>query len=244
VTVGRENGAIVVLLDGRRIATADAVSAGLENMPVEQLAQKWADSIKGFLSDTDRTAAYVATLIKEQKVHSSVLVAERTLFLPAGFSFPITLTTALSGDSVKAGDRVEALVGCDAPLGSYAISSGSVLIGEVCEDLNHNFGIHFSSMRTPNGTLVTINATVMDDHIVGVAGPHLVATQVIPAGSANGRPYVDCRVPAGIAVGTISEGERHLFAFRRDSGIIASGRPLNVVFEVVTPVAVVMRDSM
>jgi hypothetical protein len=88
-----------------------------------------------------------------------------------------------------------------------------------------------------------IDATVLDDHSVGSAGPHLVSTQVIPAGSTIGVIGVDCRVPSGIGVGTVTEDERHLFAFRRDGGLVAVGRPLNVVFGVVTPVAVIMRDT-
>jgi hypothetical protein len=168
---------------------------------------------------------------------------ERTLFAPAGFTFPITLSTALSSDTVKAGDKVEATVNADAPLGYYVVPSGSILVGEVIEDQNNNFGLCFTSLRTPNGTVVSINATVMDDLLIGSAGPHLVATQVIPAGSANGIPYVHCRVPSGIGVGTMSDRDRHLFAFRRGSGMIAVGRPLNLVFESVTPVAVIMRDT-
>jgi hypothetical protein len=244
VTVSRENGAITVMLDGRRVATADANSAALENMTADQLADKWAQSIKSFLSDQTQTATYVATLVRDHQVQASVALSERTLFTPGGFTFPVTLTTALTCDTVKAGDAVEATVDRDVPLGHYAIAAGSVLTGAVIDDGNKNFGICFTSMRTPNGTVVAVNATVMDDFGIGTSAPHLVATQVIPAGSAIGFPYVECRVPSGIGIGALSDKERHLFAFRRESGLIAQGRPLNLVFETPTPVAVVLRSGM
>jgi hypothetical protein len=243
VTVGRENGAVVVLLDGRRVATADANSASLENMTAEGLADSWAQSIKNFLSDDTRTAAYVASLTGQHQVEASVALLERNLYVPAGFTFPITLTTAISSDTAKVGDRVEATIDRDVPMGYYVIASGSLLIGEIIESQNNDFGIRFTSLRTPNGTVVPINAIVMDDSVVGSALPHRVSTFVIPAGMVNGIPYVACRVPAGIGVGTLSEGGRHLFVFRRDGGLIAVGRPLNLVFESVTPVAVVIRSN-
>jgi hypothetical protein len=244
VSVSRENGAITVLLDGRRVATADSSSAAMENMTAAQLAEKWAESIKGFLSDQDRTANYVATLIKEHKVKATVVFSERTLFAPAGFTFPITLGTGFALDTVKVGDKIQATLDRDAPLGSYVIAAGSLLSGEVIADQsNSNFGIRFTSLRTPNGTVIAIDATVTDNVVIGTSVPHLVSTQVIPAGSANGLPYVECRVPAGIGAGTVNESDLHLFVFRQGSGSIAVGRSLNLVFEQTTPVAVIMRDT-
>jgi hypothetical protein len=240
VMVGRENGAVIVLLDGRRVATADANSAGQENLSVEALADKWAQSIKTFLSDEGRTSDYVATLIGRHQVKASVALLERTLYVPAGFTFPITLVTAITSETVKVGDKVEATVDRDVPLGRYVIAATSTLTGEIIQDRNSDFGIRFTSLRTPNGTVMPINAIVMDDSVVGAATPHRVSTFVIPAGEANGIPYVSCRVPSGIGVGTLSEGGRHLFVFRRDGGLIAVGRPLNLVFETVMPVAVVL----
>lgn len=242
VTVGRENGAVIVLLGGRRVATADAGSASQENMTAQGLAEKWAQAIKSFLSNKDRTAAYVATLIGQHQVNSSVALLERKLYVPAGFTFPITLTSAISSDTAKIGDKVEATIDRDVPMGNYVIASSSILTGELIAGQNGDFGMHFTSLRTPNGTEIAINAIVMDDSVVGSGVPHKVSTFVIPAGMANGIPYVACRVPAHIGVGTLSEGGRRVFVFSHKSGLIAAGRPLNLVFETVTPVAVVMRD--
>jgi hypothetical protein len=244
VTVGRENGAITVLLDGRRVATADANSAQLANMTAEQLAQSWAQSIKNFLSDSDRTEKYVATLKRDHSVQASVLVAERTFYAPSGMTIPVSLTQLLSCKTVSAGDQVEAKLDADFPLGNYMIPAGSVVTGMVCEPQPNNFSISFSSICTPNGTLLPINAEATDEFVIGSLGPHCVSTYVIPSGMANGMPLVAGRVPARIGIGTSPSGSSlDVLVFHRNSNDLAVGRPMNVVFEKVTQVAVVMRDK-
>jgi hypothetical protein len=61
---------------------------------------------------------------------------------------------------------------------------------------------------------------------------------------ANGMPLVAGRVPARIGIGTCPSGSSlDVLVFHRDSNDLAVGRPMNVVFEKVTQVAVVMRDK-
>lgn len=242
VTVSRENGAVVLLLDGQRFATVDAASASQANMSVDQLAQSWATSVKEFLSDREHTLSYIQTLKNEHDVQASIAILERRMFAPAGLKFPITLTTFIDSSTASAGDVVEATIDRDVPMGHYVIPAGSRVIGEIVEQDHDNFYLRFTSLRTADGTLLPIDAIVVNSFIAQSTTAHLVCTYAIPSGSANNEPTIIGRIPASVGIGTEEESSSRTLVFHRATGRITAERPMFLEFENVTQVSVVMRN--
>jgi hypothetical protein len=239
VTVERRNGALIVALGGRKVATVDAGSAALEGCSVEQLADKWAQGIKSFLSDSDKASTYIATLKSPNQLQADIaMVVERRLFAPAGTSLPVTFTREISSQTCKAGDRIEAKLTQDVPMGNYVIPSGSLVIGELIETNPGVLAITFNMLRTPTGTELPICATACESYYVRSAGPHPVCTIGIPANS-----YTNSRLPATLGIGAVgASGTTTLAIQPGTSRVIAFGEPFSVVLDSVTPVAVLTRS--
>lgn len=247
VAVARENGAVVLTLSGCRFATVDSNSASVAGLTPDALADKWAGSVRNFLSDQSRTDAYVATLKNENRIHANVALLERTFYAPVGFTFPISLTSALTTETCAAGDVVEGTIDKDVMMGHYAIPAGSVVTGEVClakAGEPGNFNIRFQSLRTPDGKTVSIDAVCLAESLILSQGPHRVCTYAIPSGMANGIPEVAGRVPAGIGIGTLDTGGSNILVFNKTMGILTAGRPMFVEFEKASKVVVIMRQTM
>lgn len=245
VRVDRENGAVVVLLDGRRIATVDSNSADRANMSPDALAQEWANAIKGFLSDSGRTNNYLATLKHDNRVASMVGKVERTMYAPAGMSFQIKLSNALNSKTLRAGDPIQAVVNSDVPLGNYTIPAGSVVIGVITEDQPDNFGFRFHSIQSANGRTYPIESLVTTEFAIASRGPHAVCTYAIPSGMANGVPLIAGRIPSGIGVGTIEDSELNALVFHRGTAdSFTSGKLLFLQLESTSGIAVSIQTKM
>lgn len=245
VEVGRENGAIIVRLGGRKVATADSNSANLEGTTPQALADKWAGSIKNFLSDNTRTMAYVAELTGRNPINAQVAVIERRLYAPPGTMLPIAFAAGLSSETIKLGDQISGTLTQDVVIGNYSIPASTKVIGVVNEDSPGTFTIALNTLITPNGTQLPILATVTSDVLAAGLGPHLVATEGLPYGvrtKYQGVVETACRIPAQIGIGTVGGGKGEQLVFRRGSNlVIAAGQPMSAYFENTTPVAVVLR---
>jgi len=240
VTVERRNGAIIVALGGRKVATVDAGSALVEGCSVEQLADKWADGIKSFLSDSDKAATYIASLKSPNQLQADIAmtVVEKRLYAPAGTSLPVTFTREISSTTCKAGDRVEARLTQDVPLGNYIIPCGSTVIGELIETTPGVLAVTFNTLTTPTGTEMPISATAMDSYFVRTMGPHPVCTNGIPANE-----YTSSRLPATLGIGAVAGNLTQTLALTTGtSRVIAIGEPYSVVLDSVTSVAAVPRS--
>jgi len=247
VTVARANGAIAVMLDGRKVATVDANSANDAGMSVGALADKWAQSLKDFLADQNGTALYLATLKDENDVAGKLALIEKRVYAPAGFSLPISLSTEIISSTCKVGDSVQGAIDSDVVMGNYVIPAGTVALGELFlanPDRTSDFSVRFTSLRTPNGTIVPIDGVCTQEALILSQGPHRVCTYAIPSGMANGMPDIAGRVPAAIGVGTLDSNERSFLVFTNTSGRLAAGTLMNLQLENVTRVAVVMRHTM
>lgn len=243
LTVARQNGAVVLLLDGRRIATVDAESASIAGLTVDELAQQWAQSVQQFLSDPEQTSAYLATLKSQNLVQGSVAILERKMYAPAGMTFAVNLTTPILSASAREGDLVEATLSRDVPMGRYVIPAGSVVIGEITQDDGDTFGLRFNSLRTANGSLMPISGIVINNLAVENKASHSVCTYAIPSGMANGSPSVSGRIPAGIGIGVDEVNAGRMLVFRGAGNNLVVGLPMLLQFSKVTEVAVVMRQG-
>lgn len=238
VSVERRNGAIIVALGGRKVATADAASARDAGMSVDALANSWAQSIKNFLASS-AAPDYIASLKSPNQLGASIAVVEKRLYAPAGTVLPVSFTSEISSETAHAGQRVEAKITQDVALGSYVIPANSMVIGELVESNPGTFAVTFNTLRTPSGTELPISASVTESYLVRSLGAHPVCTIGIPA-----NPYANARIPANIGIGTVGgPGSSTLALQRGTSRVIALGQPFSVVLDNVTPVAVVTRST-
>jgi len=244
VTVARENDACVVLLDGRRVATADANSARLEGMTVHQLADKWADGIRNFLADSNRTMSYVAELTGKNPINANVAILERRLFAPPGTVLPVAFTTPISSELLASGQIVEGTLTQDVVIGNYMLPVSSAVVGTVNQISTDGYTVAFNTLKTPNGTIVPIDA-VLTGPIGSIETPHLVATLSMPYGDYpryQGYAETGCRVPAQIGIGVLGGGSERLVLRKGANVSWAAGTPMAVVLETPQQVAVVVRQ--
>lgn len=237
VAVDRLNGALVVTVGGRSVVTADMNSARQEGVSAQELSNRWADSIKKFLSDSARASSYIASLKRPNPLGAEVAIVERRLYAPAGTVMPVTLSTIIDAGSARVGDKIEGCLSRDVRLGNYAIPSGSIVVGELVQKGPGELGARLHTMRLASGTELPINAFVTEAYAIKTSAAHPVATLNMPANEEFG-----CRVPATIGVGTIHDGQTTLVLQQSTGRVIAVGYPVNVVLEQVTPVAVVTRS--
>lgn len=236
-----------VFLGGRLVATADSNTAALENTSPNALANRWADGIRSFLSDSAKTQSYVAELTGKNPINAQVAVLERRIYAPPGTMLPVVFSTAINSETMKAGDKIEGTLSQDVAFGNYILPSGSTVIGLVTEDQPGRLGITFNTLRLASGTLIPIAANLTGQYIGGSLAPHPVATEELPYGTkltTLGVIHTNCRMPATIGIGTLG-GSTERLAFRRGSNlVIAAGTPMAVVFNTPQQVAVVLRPAM
>jgi|GEM_PF-1358369 len=237
VSVNRCNGAFTLRVNGRYVATADSASSANQGLTAQGLAEKWADSLRSALSDSERTQAYIATLKDPNKVEGEVIAqrVERRMFAPQGTVLPVAFDQNLNAANLIDGEKISGRVLTNVPLGNYVIPADSVLIGKIDETSNGVYSIRIDTLRTPNGTEVPVAAVVSDRVFSSPVAPHPVVTLAIPANSTT-----STRVPAQIGIGTGRLAPVTALTFTRESDFkISQGEPANVVIEKVSSVAVV-----
>jgi hypothetical protein len=246
VTVAREGNACVVMLGGRRVATADAASARMEGLSVHALAGKWAEAIKSFLSNGDQTMAYVEDLTGKNAINATIAMSERRIFMPPGTSFPVAFNIPISSEHLIAGQTIQGTLAQDVVFGNYMIPHTSTIAGVVEETTPGNLGVALNSLTTPAGTVVPINGVLGGACSPATTiGPHLVATLSMPYGDYpryQGVSETDCRVPAQIGIGTCGANER--LVLRKGANLsYAPGQAMSVLFQAPQQVAVVLRNQ-
>jgi hypothetical protein len=248
VRVERLNGAIVVTLDGRKVATADAASASLEGTTAEGLAGSWAAAISRCLADSAKTNTYLADLTGQNPINARVAILERRIYAPPGTVLPVAFSTTLSSETVKAGDVIVGTLTKDVTFGNYVIPAGSTVTGLVAEETPGAFTIAFNTLQLPDGVTVPIVATLTSDFLGGDLGPHPVCTVslpygIIPIASASVTRETSCRIPATIGIGTVGGGAGERLVLRRGTHlVIAAGTPVAAIFGSPTQVAVVLKE--
>lgn len=244
VTVSGEH----VFLGGRLVATADMNSALLEGTTPAALAAKYADGIRAFLSDSAKTSAYIAELTGKNPVNATVAVLERRIYAPPGTVLPVAFSTAISSETIAAGQRIEGVLTQDVAFGNYILPANATVIGVVNEQEPGRYSIAFNTLRLPSGTLLPIAATMTGQFLASSLTAHPVATEELPYGTKltyNSVWHTNCRMPATVGIGTLGGGVTEKLVFRRGANlVIAAGTPMSVVFETPQQVAVVLRSTM
>lgn len=165
----------VVTLNHRHIVTADDNSAKRSGMTRMQLAEKWADSIRGCLANSAAIDKYLAMLTGNYPVKTlatGIMTRDEIAVLSTEVLLPIDLVTPISTNTARLGDRIEAVLSHDVPLRtSYAsyLPAGTMVIGQV-EDASpfiannyagkDAFTVNFYELRTPDGKRVPIDAHI------------------------------------------------------------------------------------
>jgi len=166
----------IITLGGYHVVTADINSAKAAGTSPAALAARWADSLRQALGDASAVDGYVAQISGSASTGQSSGDAGRAtvrqghvVFVPAGMTFPVTLSGALSSALAKPGDPVEAKIAQDVLLGDSSIPKGTVVLGQVIDSQagqrlgrSGKLGLKFNRLRTADGVETPINA-----HIVG-----------------------------------------------------------------------------
>lgn len=184
VSIVYVKGQPVITVGGFYITTVDAGTAKAQKTTPSLLAQKWSNGIKTVLKDSASVSNYVAHLNGSSTARAGTTQTQtgnypyyqqgRIVHVPAGLTIPVQLTTALSSETARSGDRIEARVAENVELGDTSIPAGSVVLGKVTESAAGSklgrsgmLGLKFDSLRTPTGQEVPITA-----HIVGGIGKY------------------------------------------------------------------------
>ncbi len=243
VTTGEVNGAVVVLFNNKVIATADSISAQSENLSPAQLAEKWAGSIKAFLSDKQRAEAYRISLIGHQPIEGSTVYVERRLYAPQGTSLPVVFDMPLSSASLKPGQTVTAKLSRNVAIGpQLLIPAGSIVVGTVVEEHSkESFGdlaVIFTDLKTPAGTETPIYAFLTTNLSFADRKPHPVCTLSMPAGM-----ITSGRVPAMVAIGSTPAATEQVAFVPGSYFEIQPGQEVSVVLGHATQVAIIEREK-
>lgn len=255
----------VVTLDRYYIVTADGNSAARNRMSQMELANRWADRIRMCLADATAMNDYLALLTGNypKKVEAVISSNDRVAVATTDMLFPIQLLTPISSATSQLGDRIEAVVSHDVPLGpsydSYlpagTIASGTLVPSGkyVSTEAYDKSGItaDFHEFRTPDGRKIPING-----HILGWINRwrniSIQPTTAECCGNAlsinnDNIVKVQVRPSKGIIVGawksapldpmTIPPAPR--FSFRRGSGVfVAQGEPMMLQLHSTTAIAI------
>lgn len=223
VRVSMMNNNPIVTLDNFYIVTADANNAARLGMTQMQLAHKWADSIRMCMADATAMNKYISMLTGRYPTTSTkAAIATKTdiAVLPWGTNLPVQLTGAISANSGRIGDQIQAVLSADVPLGpqfNAYLPAGTVALGVLADaapfNCNHFAGKYaltpqFYALRTPDGKEIPING-----HILGGANTwrYVSVTPVQPNCAADSK--------AQISSNTIAFGPK----FQAVSGTITGG---------------------
>ncbi len=186
VNVVTVKGTPVVTLGGYSVVTVDAASAKMAGTTTAILAKRWAEAIKAALRDQSGVNKYIAQLtgsaaalpaVSSGTTHGDTCAGSRppvtyqkahVVYVPAGMTMPITLSSAISSQAAKSGDPIQAKLSQDVVLGDSTIPAGSLICGHVVEakagermDKGGTLTIKFDTLKTPDGSSSRIQAHIV-----------------------------------------------------------------------------------
>lgn len=196
VAVVRTNGAITLQLDGHYVTTADAASANECGMSPSALADKWADALKAKLSDSEETAAYVATLRDPKALKGDIAMVDRNVTtVDAGNAIAFRVPQGAVVEDAQNPDIVYLTLDRSVVVADGELPAGAILTGSAVRDDKGIKYISFSSCKCSDGRILSLNNVVAESMFLTEA-PHPVCSAAIPAD-----PKTEARVPSLIGVG-------------------------------------------
>jgi len=92
----------------------------------------------------------------------------RVVYVPAGMTIPITLSTSIASNVARPGDVIEGRVAESISLGEVTIPAGSIVSGQITSAepgkrlaRSGLLGLHFNRLRLPDGSETPITATII-----------------------------------------------------------------------------------
>jgi hypothetical protein len=214
VNVVYVKGQPVITVGGFYVTTVDAGTAKAQKTTPSVLAQKWSSGLKTALSDKQSVAHYVDQLNGTTTAQAGTTQTNtgsypfykqgRVVYIPAGMTIPVALSTALTSQTANAGDRIEAKVAENVVLGDTSIPAGSVVTGTITESAagknmgrSGMLGLKFNNLRTPDGQEIPITA-----HIVGGIGKYdEIGSSDIVKGESTGSKVKQALIRGAVGAG-------------------------------------------
>jgi|AGTN01.1.fsa_nt_gi hypothetical protein len=196
VAVVRKNGALTLQLDGHYVTTADAASANACGMSPSALADKWAGALKAKLSDSEGTAAYVATLRNPNALKGDIAMVDRNVTtVDSGPSIAFRVAEGAVVVDSQDPETVYLTLDRAVVVEDGEMPAGAILTGSATRDDKGIKYISFNSCKCSDGRVISLNNVVAESMFLTEA-PHPVCSAAIPAD-----PQTESRVPALIGVG-------------------------------------------
>jgi hypothetical protein len=174
VAVGMMNRNPVILFDGKYVATADGNSAARLNLTQMQLADEWAKALQQFVTkysvEKERRLSSMRATVK-----TAEFTREDVAVLPRDMTLPIALKTRIVPKTSCFGDRIEAVLTTDVPIGpsfKTYLPKGTLLLGELApakDYMPNRFGgsdaltPHFYTIHTLDGKDIPIDGHILGD---------------------------------------------------------------------------------
>ncbi|HEY9714339.1 MAG TPA: hypothetical protein V6C72_12790 [Chroococcales cyanobacterium] len=176
VQVGFQNNNPIVTLDHFYIVTADKNSAIRAGISQEELAERWASSIRHCLSDSSMVSKYVSTLTG--KFASSERIAAKmnrtdVAVLPWGTDLPVAMKHDLNIADAMLGTPITVSLVTDVPLApnyNTYLPAGTLALGELVNGApqnpnnfagHHALMAHFYALQTPDGKQIPISGHLL-----------------------------------------------------------------------------------
>jgi hypothetical protein len=174
------SGQPVLTLGGFYVCTVDLASARKLGLTPATLATRWQTSLRNAMRNRATVDSYVSALTSSAKTAVAGTTTTQAgsypfyrqghvIYIPAGMTMPVSLSTSLSSLTARAGDKIEAKLAENLNMGDASVPAGSVLIGSVTDAVpgqrlarSGSLGLKFTRLRTPDGAETPITA-----HIIG-----------------------------------------------------------------------------
>jgi hypothetical protein len=208
----------VITLGGFYVASVDIATAQKLGVTSSVLAQRWSNGLKGALANEAAVGNYVAQLVGSgQQPQTGISQNESgsypyyrkggIIYIPAGMTLPIVLQTALSSQTCRPGDPVQATLARPIVLGENQIPANSLILGQIADaapgaEMSHSgqMILHFNTLQTPAGVNVPISA-----HIIGRLGKYEATNDGRPDsfhGESTEHKIEDAAIRGAIGVGS------------------------------------------
>ncbi|MBX9693948.1 MAG: hypothetical protein K2Z81_16300 [Cyanobacteria bacterium] len=211
VQVVKTADAYTIQVGGFYVTTADAESARLAGLTPQQLAGKWADSIKGCLSQQASVANYVASLQKDHMLKANVEVVEQDVMSANMAKLPFRLAEGTMVIDSSDATKVVAVLDRPVEVSKFCLPKSTSLKGVILTDKDGQY-VRFEEATLPGGEIVALH-DVIASRTFATEAPKPVLMQNMPCNQKT-----ESMEPALIGIGAV-ESNVAVLQRRSDSRI-------------------------